>query len=171
MSMRSSLAAVLVTVAAAACYEAPPPKEAKPGVTAESLQGKLRHRAMLTALNSNFSDLQMRVIQYPEDYDEMWQKGFTNVGGLTKPFVNFDAEMVIFVAAGTKPRGGYMIRVDSVVTGADLAIYVTEQEPGPGCTSDRGYLNKPMAPAQIVTVPWMDKPVRFVDRTLPGTGC
>ena len=171
MRLRSSLATALVAVAAAACYEAPPPKEAKPGVTAESLEGKLRHRGMLTALNSNFSEPQMRVIQYPEDYDEMWQKGFTNVGGLQKPYVNFDAEMVIFVAAGTKPRGGYMIRVDSVVAGSDLVVYVTEQEPGPGCTSDRGYLNRPMAPAQIVTVPWMEKSVRFVDNKRPGTGC
>ena len=167
MRMRSSLATGLAAVAAAACYEAPPAKEPKPGVTAESLQGKLRHRAVLTALNSNFSEPQMRVIQYPEDYDEMWQNGFTNVGGLVKPYVNFDAEMVLFVAAGTKPRGGYMIRVDSVVTGADLAVYVTESTPGPDCAGiDRIY-----APAQIVTIPWMEKPVRFVEAHRPGEFC
>jgi hypothetical protein len=167
MRMRSFLATVLVAVAAAGCYEAPPPKDPTLGVTAESLQGKLRHRGLLTALNSNFSDPQMRVIQYPEDYDEMWQKGFTNVGGLRQPYVNFDAEMVIFVAAGTKPRGGYRIQVDSVVTGTQIVAYVTEYEPGPNCAG----INRIYAPAQIVTIPWMEKPVRFVDSKRPGTSC
>jgi hypothetical protein len=167
MRTRSTLAVALVAAAALGCYEAPPPKEAKPGVTAESLEGKLRHRSMLLALNSNFADPQLRVIQYPEDYDEMWQKGFTNVGGLTKPFVNFDTEMVILVAAGTKPRGGFQIRVDSVVAGADLAIYVTEYAPGASCKG----LNRIGAPAQIVTIPWMEKTARFIEGRQVSSRC
>jgi hypothetical protein len=159
MHVRSFVAAAVAAALAAGCYEAPPPKEAKPGVTAESLEGKLRHRSMLLALNSNFNDPQLRVIQYPEDYDEMWRKGFTNVGGLQKPFVNFDNEMVILVAAGTKPRGGYRIQVDSIVAGPDLAIYVTEYAPGANCKG----LNRIGAPAQIVTIPWMEKTARFIE--------
>ncbi len=167
MRVRSSLVAAIAATFAAGCYEAPPPKQAKPGVTAESLVGKLRHRAMLTSLRSNFSDPQLRLIQYPEDYDEMWRSGFTNVGGLRKPYVNFDAEMVLLVAAGTKPRGGYRIQVDSVVTGAEIVVYVTEFEPGASCKG----LNQIYSPAQIVTIPWMDKPLRFVDGREVGSGC
>ena len=167
MRFRSPLTAALLAAAALGCYEAPPPKEAKPGVTAETLEGKLRHRGMLTAINSNFRDPQLRVIQYPEDYDEMWRAGFTNVGGLQKPFVNFDNEMVILVATGTRPRGGYRIAVDSIVSGSDIAVYVTEHQPGPNCKG----LNRIGAPAQIVTIPWMEKTVRFIEAQRPTDNC
>jgi hypothetical protein len=171
MRTRSSVAAALIAAASIGCYEAPPPKQPKEGVTAESLEGKLRHRAMLTSSGSNFADPQLRLIQYPEDYDEMWAKGFTNVGGLQKPFVNFDNEMVIFVAAGTKPRAGFRIVVDSIVSGTELVVYVTEHEPGPNCSVTRGGLNRPTAPAQIVTIPWMEKSVRFVEGRAIGRAC
>ena len=157
----------LVTAGIAACYEAPPPKEPKEGVTAESLQGRLRHRSLLLANNSNFRDPSLRVIQYPEDYDEAWRSGFTNVGGLRKPPVNFDSEMVILVTTGTRPRSGYLIKVDSVVAGADLAIHVTESQPGPNCKT----LDRIGSPAQIVTIPWMEKTPRFIEARTVSNLC
>lgn len=167
MRGRAVSVVALATAGIAACYEAPPPKEPKEGVTAESLVGKLRHRSLLLANNSNFRDPALRVIQYPEDYDEAWRAGFTNVGRLRQPPVNFDSEMVILLTTGTRPRGGYQIRVDSVVAGVDLAIYVTESEPGPSCRT----LDRIGAPAQIVTIPWMEKTPRFIESRAVGSSC
>lgn len=164
---RRTVTVALATAALGACYEAPPAKEPKEGVTAESLVGKLRHRSLLLANTSNFRDPALRVIQYPEDYDEAWRAGFTNVGGLQQPPVNFDAEMVILLTTGTRPRSGYQIKVDSVVAGEDLAIYVTESQPGPNCRT----LNRIGSPAQIVTIPWMEKPARFIEGRKVGGIC
>lgn len=167
MHSRTFTVVVLAAAGLAACYEAPPPKEPSEGVTAESLQGRLRHRSLLLANNSNFRDPALRVIQYPEDYDEAWRAGFTNVGGLQKPPVNFDSEMVILLTTGTRPRSGYQIRVDSVVAGEDLAIYVTESQPGPNCRT----LNRIGSPAQIVTIPWMEKTPRFIEARKVSSIC
>lgn len=167
MRGRALAVVAIATAALAACYEAPPAKEPKDGVTPESLVGKLRHRSLLLANSSNFRDPALRVIQYPEDYDEAWRAGFTNVGGLQKPPVNFDSEMVILLTTGTRPRSGYQIKVDSVVAGEDLAIYVTESQPGPSCRT----LNRIASPAQIVTIPWMDKTARFIEARAVSSGC
>jgi hypothetical protein len=156
------LVAALFAVVTSACYEAPPPKEAKAGVDANALQGKLRHRSMLLTSQSNFRDPSLRVITDIDTWDEAWRSGWGGLRGAPQqqPDVNFDDEMVILVAMGTRPRGGYQIKVDSVVAGADLAIYVSNVEPGGACKT----LERITAPAQIVTVPQIDKPVRFEEQ-------
>jgi hypothetical protein len=78
------------------------------------------------------------------------------------PAVDFATEMVIVVAMGRRPTGGYSIEVDSVVSSdASLLVAVTETAPGRTCMTTQAFT----APAAAVRVPRFEGPVRFAEAT------
>lgn len=77
------------------------------------------------------------------------------------PAVDFDSSLVVFVALGQRPTGGYSVAVASVrrSDGGVIVRYV-EREPGPGCMTTQALT----APYQVVKLPVVGGPVRFERR-------
>jgi hypothetical protein len=78
--------------------------------------------------------------------------------GAPVPAVDFERDMVILVAMGQRPTGGYQIEVSQVVR-ADtlLTATVTETAPGRSCMTTQAFT----APAVAVRVPRFAGQVRF----------
>jgi hypothetical protein len=80
--------------------------------------------------------------------------------GPTPPAVDFERDMVILVAMGRKPTGGYDIEVSQVTRGDTLlSVTVTETAPGRSCMTTQAFT----APAVAVRVPRYVGQVRFTE--------
>jgi hypothetical protein len=67
-----------------------------------------------------------------------------------RPAVDFTKAVVVAVAAGQRPSGGYEIAVNQVrQTDGELAVEVLETSPGPNCITS----SSPTQPADVVVVP------------------
>lgn len=81
-------------------------------------------------------------------------------GGVSTPVVDFERDMVILVAMGQKPSGGYDIEVSQVVTGDTLlSVTVTETAPGRSCMTTQAFT----APALAVRLARYQGQVRFME--------
>ena len=75
------------------------------------------------------------------------------------PNVDFDHEMIVLVALGERPTGGYSILVDSAGTTADgVTVWVGTSAPGAHCVTTQAFTQ----PVDIAKLPRIDAPVRFV---------
>jgi hypothetical protein len=53
--------------------------------------------------------------------------------------VNWQTEMCVVAALGTRPNGGYFVLIDTIeVNGGQIMVLVWEIRPGPGCATTRG---------------------------------
>lgn len=76
------------------------------------------------------------------------------------PNVDFDHEMIVFVALGERPTGGYSILVDSAGTDAGgVTVWVGTLRPGSHCFTTQSLTQ----PVDIARLPRIDAPLRFVD--------
>jgi hypothetical protein len=72
------------------------------------------------------------VIQEANTWAEFWSE----LGVGDRPAVDFTRDIVIAVAAGERPSGGYEIAVNQVTqTNGELRVEVRETTPGPNCRS------------------------------------
>jgi len=82
------------------------------------------------------------------------------------PVINFNALRVLVVAAGSKPSGGYTIRLDSARATRDSAlIYVSLRTPPPGC----GVTQEITSPAVAIAVPNVPKRLHVITRERPDS--
>jgi hypothetical protein len=83
------------------------------------------------------------------------------------PAVDFARDMIVVVALGERPSGGYAVRIDSVSAGSPgPVVHYTATEPGEGCMSTQALT----APVDAVQVPRVAGPARFTRRTV-RTAC
>ena len=76
------------------------------------------------------------------------------------PNVDFSREMIVFVALGERPTGGYSILVDSAAsTPAGVTVWVGTSTPGLRCGTTQALTQ----PVDIARMQRVDTPVRFVD--------
>jgi len=76
------------------------------------------------------------------------------------PAVDFTQEMLIFVALGRRPSGGYAISADSAkMTSAGVTVWVGTVSPGSRCSVTAALT----APVDIARMQRVDAPVNFVD--------
>jgi hypothetical protein len=76
------------------------------------------------------------------------------------PNVDFSREMIVFVALGQRPTGGYAILVDSAGTNAEgVTVWIGTTSPGAQCVNTQAFTQ----PVDIARLPRIDAPVRFVD--------
>jgi hypothetical protein len=74
------------------------------------------------------------------------------------PDVDFDSEMVVIVALGSRPTGGYYVKVTSVeASDGSILVRYEEGTPGPGCMVPQVIT----APYQVVAVPKKEGTPRF----------
>lgn len=98
--------------------------------------------------------------------DAAWAAAWTLSQGFilpepARPVVDFSAARVVVVALGSRPTGGYGIRVDSVVRhSSGSAVFLTRSAPSPSCIVIQAFTS----PVQIVQIPVVAEPVVFRER-------
>ena len=105
---------------------------------------------------------QRLVIRTSEQWSEAWTQITRNLlPPPPAPPVDFDREMVILVAMGQRPTGGYVITVDGVYDAAGrIFAEVRETSPGAGCITTAALTQ----PVDAVRIPRRDGAVIFVER-------
>ena len=79
-----------------------------------------------------------------------WAEFWSELGVGDRPEVDFTRSVVIAVAAGQRPTGGYEIAVDRVRRAdGELTVEVVETAPGPNCTTPASLTQ----PVDVVVVP------------------
>jgi hypothetical protein len=76
--------------------------------------------------------------------------------------VDFNQDVVVAVAAGQRPTGGYEIAIDRVTqTNGGLTVEVVERTPGPNCMTTASLTQ----PVDVVLLPAADtKSLTFLER-------
>jgi hypothetical protein len=79
-----------------------------------------------------------------------WAEFWSELGTGDRPDVDFTKAVVVAVAAGQRPTGGYEIAVDRVgQVDGELTVQVLETSPGPNCSTS----SSPTQPVDVVVVP------------------
>jgi microcompartment protein CcmK/EutM len=79
-----------------------------------------------------------------------WAEFWAELGTGDRPNVDFTKAIVVAVAAGQRPSGGYEIAVDRVgQVDGELTVQVLETSPSPNCTTS----SSPTQPVDVVVVP------------------
>lgn len=79
-----------------------------------------------------------------------WAAFWSELGVGERPAVDFTRDMVVAVAAGQRPTGGYEIAVDRVrQVNGELTVEVVETTPGPNCMTAASLTQ----PVDVVVVP------------------
>ena len=79
-----------------------------------------------------------------------WDQFWSELGVGERPEVDFTRDVVIAVAAGQRPTGGYEIAIDRVTqANRELTVEVVERTPGPNCMTTASLTQ----PVDVVTVP------------------
>jgi PrcB C-terminal len=98
------------------------------------------------------------VIRNANAWDQFWSE----LGVGERPSVDFNRDVVVAVAAGQRPTGGYEIAVDRVTqSDGQLTVEVVERTPGPNCMTSASLTQ----PVDVVVVPAADaKSLSFMER-------
>jgi hypothetical protein len=79
-----------------------------------------------------------------------WADFWSELGMGGRPAVDFSRDVVVAVAAGQRPTGGYEIAVERVTNnGGELTVEVVETTPGPNCMTTASLTQ----PVDVVVVP------------------
>lgn len=91
-----------------------------------------------------------------------WAQFWSELGVGDRPSVDFNQDVVVAVAAGQRPTGGYEIVIDRVTQSAgQLTVEVVERTPGPNCLTTASMTQ----PVDVVVVPAADaKSPSFLER-------
>jgi hypothetical protein len=105
------------------------------------------------------------VVPDAEQWKQLWRAMRGRVVPTPEPpKVDFREHMVVAAFMGTKPTGGYAVRITRVAQNGKLIVSVREQSPGPGDMVTMALTS----PYHVVVVPRSEKPVEFVaDREKP----
>lgn len=113
--------------------------------------------------NSGLGDPLRVVIRDQEAWHDMWKRiHSTVVVGLPPlPEIDFAREMVVVVALGARPTGGYGVIVDGAYERDDrLEVIVSVQSPGKSCMLTQAVTQ----PVDIVRIPKTNRSVVFKDK-------
>lgn len=82
-----------------------------------------------------------------------WSQFWSELGVGERPNVDFTRDVVVAVAAGQRPTGGFEIAVDRITgTDGELSVEVVERTPGPNCMTAASLTQ----PVDVVVVPAAD---------------
>lgn len=82
-----------------------------------------------------------------------WAQFWSELGVGERPNVDFSRDVVVAVAAGQRPTGGFEIAIDRVTrTDGELTVEIVERSPGPNCMTTASLTQ----PVDVVVVPAAD---------------
>jgi hypothetical protein len=133
-----------------------------PNAAPLSMNRVFEGRLLSFQFHSGYREPQRLVIRSAAQWSQVWERITESyLPRPPAPTVNFDHEMVILVAMGQRPSGGYSIAVEGVYDAAGrLYAEVRERSPGASC----GVTTALTQPVDAVRVPRRDGAVIFVDR-------
>jgi hypothetical protein len=113
--------------------------------------------------NSGLRDSLRTVIRDQAAFAELWARMYAPYGERPPvPDVDFDREMIVAAALGTRSSGGYAIYLDSATIAGDaLVVHVRRVRPGSTCGAT-GALTEPV---DLARAPRDARPVRFVEHS------
>ena len=159
----SPVASLLALTLLAAC----PSRNVNPDVGIPDDAGDLATRRETApaafAVYSGFSDSTRVAVRTMSQWREVWARIAGNASPAPDaPEIDFATEMVLVAAMGTKPTGGWSVRIDRVARrGNTVWAEVTSQQPGTGCVSIAALT----APVDVVIVQRTDGKVVFVEKS------
>ncbi|HEX9189288.1 MAG TPA: protease complex subunit PrcB family protein [Vicinamibacteria bacterium] len=114
---------------------------------------------VLAETYSGLAEPRREVIRDEAAWARLWGEIHAVVDPLPpRPPVDFARDMLFAVATGTRPTGGFSIKVRRVATrGASLEVTVLETCPGPGAMVTQGLSQ----PVEVVRVPRLAPPATF----------
>jgi hypothetical protein len=101
------------------------------------------------------------VVRAPDEWAAVW----SGIMGARSPVppppeVDFDRYMLVAAGLGTRPSGGYAVRITGIAVGSDaLTVTVSEVAPGVGCIATMALT----APIVVVRFERLDGEVAFVE--------
>jgi len=129
--------------------------------TSRGSQAMTEHpfETILAAANSGISERRREVIRDEASWARLWAEIHT---GLTPapplPAVDFTRQMLIAVALGTRPSGGFAVKVRSIATRGDrLEVSVAESCPGAGAMVTMSLTS----PVEVVRLPRLTQTPTF----------
>ncbi|MGH7631304.1 MAG: protease complex subunit PrcB family protein [Gemmatimonadales bacterium] len=146
----------LLPLAAACSGSAPVPGDEarQPAVT------RIDSTAVVLATGQGLGDPSRAVIRDSTAWAAFWTQAHALVEPAPPvPAVDFDKEMLLVAALGTRSSGGHAVTIDSVARGATLRAFVTAVAPGADCMTTMAIT----WPVQVVRVPRFDGSVEFVE--------
>jgi len=116
-------------------------------------------RTLSKGLVSGIREERRMVIRNEADFYRLWAEHAAEMPHVAlPPDVDFRREMVIFVAMGNRPTGGYSVSVvDAEVRGDRLRVLVALREPRSGTLQ----IQQETQPYQMIALPAVAAPVRF----------
>lgn len=99
------------------------------------------------------------VVRDTEGWKQLWRAMHGRRSPMPEvPQIDFRKHMAIGVFMGTKPSGGYSVRITGIVRNEKTMVSVREQSPGPGEMVTMALT----APYHVVVVPRSEEPIEFV---------
>ena len=91
-----------------------------------------------------------------------WAQFWSELAVGDRPSVDFNQDVVVAVAAGQRPTGGYEIAIDRVTqTNGELTVEVVERAPSPNCMTTASLTQ----PVDVVVLPAADtRSLSFLER-------
>ena len=155
---RCTVMAIALT-AATACGSSP----SAPNNTDESLAVvRLRGEPVSFVYSSGLTEPQQVVIRDVEQWRQTWNAIWQHSSPRPAvPEIDFSRDMLIVVALGERPTGGYSIFIDAASAGADrLAISIRSVSPGDGCAVTLAQTQ----PVDVARVPRRSGSAEFSER-------
>jgi len=153
------LIAVVTAVLAGGCTELPTVRHMEQKTFGEGQVALVRFDVQFPAYYSGFGEQTRRVVTNQSEWEAAWRQLWHNVRPIPDaPPVDFDREIVLLAAMGSRGTGGYTIHVeDAAVNGDHVTVRVIETSPGRGC----GTTQAVTAPADVVKLTRTPLPIRF----------
>ncbi|MCC6234066.1 MAG: protease complex subunit PrcB family protein [Verrucomicrobiales bacterium] len=120
---------------------------------------KLTWRSVSRGVTSGLDQPRREVIRTEAEYYRLWASHAATLQRMAlPPHVDFTREMVVVVALGNRPTGGYFVDVvDLELQKSTLRVLVSEREPRPGLLQ----MQQVTQPYQIVALPIVQARVEF----------
>jgi hypothetical protein len=120
---------------------------------------KISWRTLSRGLTSGLSEPRREVIREEIEFLKLWAEHASDVNRPAfPPEVDFEKEMVVVVAMGNRPTGGYLTEVvDMELKGRKLKVLVGEREPVPGVIQ----VQRATQPFQFVALPVLTGRIEF----------
>lgn len=154
--MPRALSLIAVTALTLACRNPALPTDTS-GLSDDARPGsqiplaRFRPDTFAYAAYSGLTESQRSVIEDEASWEDLWTRIHAVMSPAPAlPSVDFSEDVVIVAALGSRPSGGYAIRIDTVQqTGAGIEVLVRQVRPGPGC----GVTTAITSPVDLVRVP------------------
>lgn len=116
-------------------------------------------RTLSRGLTSGLTEAKREVIRDEVTYFKLWADHAADANRQAlPPTVDFTREMVVVVALGNRPTGGYTVEiVDMEIRGKTLHVRVGERTPSPGALQ----IQQITQPFQMVALPMLQARVDF----------